>query len=55
VTALFELILPLLLLLHIICTNIYYDLLSFIIINCDNAHLPAGLLILINTYYVETS
>jgi len=39
-TALFELSLPLLLPLHIICTNIYYDLLSFIIINCDNAHLP---------------
>ena len=26
--------------LHIICTNICYNLLSFIIINCDNAHLP---------------
>ena len=38
-TALFELSLPLLLPLYIICTNIYYDLLSFIIINCDNAHL----------------
>jgi len=26
--------------LHIICTNICYNLLSFFIINCDNAHLP---------------
>ena len=26
--------------LHIICTNICYELLSFIIINSDNAHLP---------------
>ena len=29
--------------LHIICTNICYNLLSFIIINCDNAHLPGFL------------
>ena len=33
---LFALLLPL----HIICTNICYNLLSFVIINCDNAHLP---------------
>jgi len=26
--------------LHIICTNICYNLLSFVIIYCDNAHLP---------------
>jgi len=36
-TALFELGLPL----HIIYTNIYYNVLYFIIINCYNAHLPA--------------
>ena len=28
--------------LHIICTNICYNLLSFFIINCDNAHLPGS-------------
>jgi len=27
--------------LHIICTHICYHLLSFVVINCDNAHLPA--------------
>ena len=27
--------------LYIIFTNTYYDLIFFIIINCDNAHLPA--------------
>jgi len=27
--------------LHIVCTNICYNLLSSIIVNCDNAHLPA--------------
>ena len=29
--------------LHIICTNICFNLLSFVIINCYNAHLPGGI------------
>jgi len=41
---LFDLSLFLLIALHIICTNICYNLLSFIIINCDNAHLPASII-----------
>ena len=28
--------------LHIICTNICSNILSFIVINCDNAHLPVS-------------
>ena len=38
---LFDRSLPLLIALaHIICTNICYNLPSFVIINCNNAHLP---------------
>ena len=37
---LFDLSLPLFDCLYITCTNIYYNLLSFIIITCDDAHLP---------------
>jgi len=39
-TALLELSLSLLIALHITYTNICYKLPPFIIINCDNAHLP---------------